>query len=310
MDFTKYYDDFIVYITDVEKWIAFGKIALKIIVILILAKIIVSVASAAVNRIFQQREETTSGRLDRFRMDTRRSQTMRTLINNVIKYTIYFIAFLNVFTFLGYDPKPLLASAGVLGLAIGFGAQNLVRDVITGFFIIFEDQFAVGDVITVNNVTGTVQEIGLRVTRIKIWTGEVYIVPNGNITEVTNLSVANSLAVVDVSVSLNENINEVIKLLEESAPRWQEEYDQIVAAPTVLGVERFGASDVVIRIIAECEPTQHFPVMRGLRADIKRMFDERGIEIPYPHMVMIPQRGENEQASSSNKDVKDSKASS
>ncbi|WP_153944936.1 mechanosensitive ion channel family protein, partial [Acinetobacter baumannii] len=73
--------------------------------------------------------------------------TMRTLINNVIKYTIYFIAFLNVFTFLGYDPKPLLASAGVLGLAIGFGAQNLVRDVITGFFIIFEDQFAVGDVI-------------------------------------------------------------------------------------------------------------------------------------------------------------------
>lgn len=310
MDFTKYYDDFIVYITDVEKWITFGKIALKIIIILILAKIIVSVASAAVNRIFQQRESDTSGRLDRFRMDTRRSQTMRTLINNVIKYTIYFIAFLNVFTFLGYDPKPLLASAGVLGLAIGFGAQNLVRDVITGFFIIFEDQFAVGDVITVNNVTGTVQEIGLRVTRIKIWTGEVYIVPNGNITEVTNLSVANSLAVVDVSVSLNENINEVIKLLEESAPRWQEEYDQIVAAPTVLGVERFGASDVVIRIIAECEPTQHFPVMRGLRADIKRMFDERGIEIPYPHMVMIPQRGENEQASSSNKDTEDSKASS
>ncbi|MBN6187285.1 mechanosensitive ion channel family protein [Aneurinibacillus sp. BA2021] len=290
-----------------ERWIAFGKVALKIIVILILARIIVSVASAAVNRIFKQREDEASGRLDRFRLDTRRSQTMRTLINNVIKYTIYFIAFLNVFTFLGYDPKPLLASAGVLGLAIGFGAQNLVRDVITGFFIIFEDQFAVGDVISVNNVTGTVQEIGLRVTRIKIWTGEVFIVPNGNITEVTNLSVANSLAVVDVSISLNEDVNEVIKLLEEATPRWQEEYEQIVSEPSVLGVERFGTSDVVIRIIAECEPTQHFPVMRGLRADIKRMFDERGIEIPYPHMVMIPQRGEEGRT---DKEAKESKASS
>lgn len=307
MDFTKYYDDFITYITDMERWIAFGKVALKIIVILILARIIVSVASAAVNRIFKQREDEASGRLDRFRLDTRRSQTMRTLINNVIKYTIYFIAFLNVFTFLGYDPKPLLASAGVLGLAIGFGAQNLVRDVITGFFIIFEDQFAVGDVISVNNVTGTVQEIGLRVTRIKIWTGEVFIVPNGNITEVTNLSVANSLAVVDVSISLNEDVNEVIKLLEEATPRWQEEYEQIVSEPSVLGVERFGTSDVVIRIIAECEPTQHFPVMRGLRADIKRMFDERGIEIPYPHMVMIPQRGEEGRT---DKEAKESKASS
>ncbi|GEN34679.1 MULTISPECIES: mechanosensitive ion channel family protein [Aneurinibacillus] len=307
MDFTKYYDDFIAYVTDVEKWIAFGKVSLKIVVMLIVAKIIVTVASAAINRLFQERE-SAGGKLDRLRMDTRRSQTMRTLLNNIVKYTIYFIAFLNIFTFLGYDPKPLLASAGVLGLAVGFGAQNLVRDVITGFFIIFEDQFAVGDVITVNNVTGTVQEIGLRVTRIKIWTGEVYIVPNGNITEVTNLSVANSIAVVDVSVSLREDINEVVRILEEAAPRWEEEYEQIVATPTVLGVERFGTSDVVIRIIAECQPLQHFPVMRGLRADIKRMFDERGIEIPYPHMVMIPQRGENEQQAS--KESSGQKASS
>lgn len=294
MDFIKYYDEFIAYITDIEKWVAFGKVGLKIILILVVARIIVTVASAAVNRIFQERQ-SQGNRLDSLRIDPRRSQTLRTLINNIIKYTIYFIAFLNVFTFLGYDPKPLLASAGVLGLAIGFGAQNLVRDVITGFFIIFEDQFAVGDVITVGKVTGTVQEIGLRVTRIKIWTGEVHIIPNGNIKDVTNLSVANSLAVVDVSVAYNEDINEVVKLLEEQTSRWEEEYEQVVATPTVLGVERFGTSDVVIRIIAECQPMQHYPVMRGLRADIKRMFDERGIEAPYPHMVMIPHPGEESQ---------------
>lgn len=294
MDFTKYYDEFIAYVTDIEKWITLGEITLKIIVMFIVAKITVTVASAAVNRVFKEREDSGS-KLDRLRMDPRRSQTMRTLINNIIKYTIYFIAFLNVFTFLGYNPQPLLASAGVIGLAIGFGAQNLVRDVITGFFIIFEDQFAVGDVVTINNVTGTVQEIGLRVTRIKVWTGEVHIIPNGSIGEVTNLSISNSVAVVDVSVSYNEDIDQVIKILEEAAQRWEEAYEEIVKTPTVLGVERFGASDVVIRVIAECKPMQHFPVMRKLRADIKNMFDERGIEIPYPHMVMIPQRGNSSQ---------------
>lgn len=285
MGLEKYYDSFMAYVTDWDRWEKFGIIALKIIVMFIAAKLIVKIATAAVNRIFQQRE--SGGRFDRIRLDPRRSETMRTLITNAIKYTIYFIAFLNVFTFLGYNPQPLLASAGVLGLAIGFGAQNLVRDVITGFFIIFEDQFAVGDVVTINNVTGTVQEIGLRVTRIKVWTGEVHIIPNGRINEVTNLSLANSMAVVDVSVGYDQDINQVVKLLEETAPKWEETIEAIVATPSVLGVERFGPSDVVIRVTAECEPLQHIPVMRTLRAEIKAMFDEHGIEIPYPHMVMM-----------------------
>lgn len=285
MSFEKYYDSFVAYVTDLNKWETFGIITLKIIVMFIAAKLIVKIASAAVNRVFQQRE--SGGRFERLRLDTRRSETMRTLINNIIKYTIYFIAFLNVFTFLGYNPQPLLASAGVLGLAIGFGAQNLVRDVITGFFIIFEDQFAVGDVVTIGKVTGTVQEIGLRVTRIKVWTGEVHIIPNGQITEVTNMSLANSIAVVDISVGYEQDITHVVELLKEAAPRWKETIEAIVEIPSVLGVERFGPSEVVIRIIAECEATQHAPVMRALRADIKEMFDANGIEIPYPHMVMM-----------------------
>lgn len=285
MGLEKYYDNFVAYVTDLNKWETLGLITLKIIVMFIAAKLIVKIASAAVNRVFQQRE--SGGRFERLRLDTRRSETMRTLINNIIKYTIYFIAFLNVFTFLGYNPQPLLASAGVLGLAIGFGAQNLVRDVITGFFIIFEDQFAVGDVVTIGKVTGTVQEIGLRVTRIKVWTGEVHIIPNGQITEVTNMSLANSIAVVDISVGYEQDINHVVELLKESAPRWKETIEAIVETPSVLGVERFGPSEVVIRIIAECESMQHVQVMRTLRADIKEMFDANGIEIPYPHMVMM-----------------------
>ncbi|WP_236692910.1 mechanosensitive ion channel family protein [Aneurinibacillus tyrosinisolvens] len=287
MNIEKYYDNFISYVTDIDRWILFGGIVLKIILILIAARVVIGVSNAAINRIFMRREE---GRFQRLRMDPRRSETMRTLTSNIAKYTIYFVAFFNIFLFFGYNPQPLLASAGVLGLAIGFGAQNLVRDIITGFFIIFEDQFAVGDVITINNVTGTVQEIGLRITRIKVWTGEVHIIPNGSIKEVTNLSIENSVAVVDVSVSYNEDISRVLAMLEEAAPKWKDEMEEIVETPSVLGVEQFGPSDIVIRVIAECQPLKHIPVMRKLRAEIKEMFDKKGIEIPYPHMVMVSQQ--------------------
>ncbi|WCK56919.1 mechanosensitive ion channel family protein [Aneurinibacillus sp. Ricciae_BoGa-3] len=287
------------YLTNVERWILLGETLLKIIVILIAARIVVGISGAAVHKILRDRE---SGPLQRIQMDSRRSGTMRTLISNIIKYTVYFIAFYNVFTFIGFDPGPLLASAGVLGLAIGFGAQNLIRDIITGFFIIFEDQFAVGDVITVKNVTGTVQAIGLRITRIKTWTGEVHIIPNGSITEVTNLSMENSMAVVDVSVAYGVDIKHVIEILEEMASQWMMEMDDIVDTPSVLGVEKFGTSDIVIRVIAECKPLKHNDVMRTLRADIKERFDKEGIKIPYPHMVLVSANGElNEQNTSGNR---------
>jgi moderate conductance mechanosensitive channel len=285
----RYYSDFLMYITNVERWILLGETLLKIIVILIAARIVVGISGAAVHKILRDRE---GGPLQRIQMDARRSGTMRTLITNIIKYTVYFIAFYNVFTFIGFDPGPLLASAGVLGLAIGFGAQNLIRDIITGFFIIFEDQFAVGDVVTIKTVTGTVQAIGLRITRIKTWTGEVHIIPNGSITEVTNLSMENSVAVVDVSVAYGSDIKRVIEILEEMVTKWMKELDDIVETPSVLGVEKFGTSDIVIRVIAECRPLTHTAIMRTLRAEIKQRFDQEGIKIPYPHMVLVSTNGE------------------
>jgi small conductance mechanosensitive channel len=267
-----------------DRWINFGLIVLKIILVFLLAKLIVKIADAAIDRIFVQRE---GDKFHKLRLDPRRSETMRTLVKNVSKYVIYFIVFFNIFTFLGYDPKPILASAGVIGLAVGFGAQNLVRDVITGFFIIFEDQFAVGDTVTINNLTGTVQEIGLRITKIKAWTGEIHIFPNGSIAQVTNLSVENSLAIVDVSISFNEDIDKVVELLKGNAEHWKESIEEIVETPKVLGVVRFGQSDIVIRITAECQPTQNLKVTRQLRSEIVQLFEEKGIKIPLPTMVMV-----------------------
>jgi small-conductance mechanosensitive channel len=163
--FNKVYAQVYGYVTDVDMWVNIGTILLKIVAVILISRILVSVVTAAVNRVFQHRQ---GGKLQ---LDQRRVDTMRVLVNNVVRYTMYFLAILMVLQLLGIDLKPVLVSAGVLGLAVGFGAQSLVRDVITGFFIIFEDQFAVGDVVTINNMTGTVQEIGLRITRVRSWTG-------------------------------------------------------------------------------------------------------------------------------------------
>lgn len=271
------------YVTDPKIWVTIGISLVKILVIVVVARIAVSIIHATVNQIFKNRE---GGKLQ---FEQRRVDTLRVLINNVTSYTIYFLAILLVLKQLSFDLQPVLVSAGVLGLAVGFGAQSLVRDIITGFFIIFEDQFAVGDVVTINNLTGTVQEIGLRITRIRSWTGEVHILPNGTITQVTNFSLQNTLAVVDVSIAYEEDIEHVESVIAEVARRAKEQMEEIVNDPQVLGVHAFGPSEVIIRVTAECKPNAHHAVTRKLRAMIKSEFDARGIEIPYPKVVTVSQ---------------------
>lgn len=270
------------YLNDVDMWINIGITAAKILAIVILSRIVVRIVQSAVNRVFRHRQGT------KLQIEQRRVDTMRVLVNNVVGYVIYFLAVLIVLQLLGIDLRPVLVSAGVLGLAVGFGAQSLVRDVITGFFIIFEDQFAVGDFVTINNnITGTVQEIGLRVTRIRSWTGEVHIFANGTITQVTNFSLQNTLAVVDISVAYEEDLKQVEAILEEVLQQAQEEIPDIVKKPDILGVQALHPSEVVIRVTAECNPNTHFPVGRKLRALIRTEFTKRGIRIPYPRMVTM-----------------------
>ncbi|MDF2682671.1 MAG: mechanosensitive ion channel protein MscS [Brevibacillus sp.] len=284
--FTSLYNQIYEYITNADMWMNLGTIVLKIVAIIVISRIVVSVVQAAVNRVFQHRKGS------KIQMDQRRVDTMRVLVNNVVRYTLYFLAILMILQLLGIDLKPVLVSAGVLGLAVGFGAQSLVRDIITGFFIIFEDQFAVGDVVTINNMTGTVQEIGLRITRVRSWTGEVHIFPNGMITQVTNFSLQNTLAVVDVSVAYEEDLNQVEQVLKEVLQLAQTELTDIVAEPQILGVHALGPSEVIMRVTAECKPNTHHGVNRNLRAMIRTEFTNRGIQIPYPKIVAMQGKGQ------------------
>jgi small conductance mechanosensitive channel len=252
----------------------------KIVLLLIAARIAIRVGSAAFSRLFSNRA---------VRMDERRIRTLTVLSSSVLKYVVYFFIAMSILEQLNFQIKTLLAGAGIVGLAIGFGAQSLVKDIITGFFIIFEDQFAVGDLIRTGNgnYMGTVESIGLRITKIRAWTGEVHILPNGQITDVTNFSKANSLAVIDVGVSYEENLDRVFQTLKDVLQQAQQEIPLIVKEPQVLGVQDFGISEVKVRVIADCKPTENIAVARELRKRIKQAFDKQGIEIPYPRQVVL-----------------------
>lgn len=268
--------------TNVDLWLTWAEKIILILLILVGMKISKKIGTSFIERVLLHRDGF------HLQVDDRRANTIRVLLKNVFHYTVTFIGLLLILS-LFINILPILAGAGVLGLAVAFGAQNLVRDVITGFFIIFEDQFAVGDYIKVGTFEGTVQQIGLRITKIKGFTGEIYILPNGLITEVTNYSTSPSIAVVDLSIAYEEEVPKVIQLLDGEIKKIYDnnEIEEIMKRPEVLGVHALGASEVVIRILAECKPTTNWKVKRLLQARFKELLDREGIEIPYPHMVTI-----------------------
>lgn len=268
-------------LTNEEMWVNFGWIFVKVILISLAAYIIVIVSRTLIRKTFSVR---IRGPL---KYNERRQQTLSKLLENVVSYVVYFIAIIAILSMFNINVTGLIAGAGVLGLAVGFGAQNLVRDVITGFFIIFEDQFSVGDYVRIGQAEGTVEEIGLRTTKVKAWTGELFIFPNGLVTEVVNFSIHNSIAVVDINISNESDIAKVESLIMEFLETLQDRYEQIIKPAELLGVQNLTTTEVVMRVTAETLPMQHFAIARSMRRDLKEFLDSRGVEIPYPRMVMV-----------------------
>ncbi len=276
----KLYDKAMTQLRNEEMWMNIGMGFIKIILILLIAGIVIRLGRLAIQNIFRVRNSSP------LRVSERRTATLIKLLENVLRYVVYFVVIVMILESLSIEIRALLAGAGIVGLAIGFGAQNLVRDIITGFFIIFEDQFSVGDFIRTGTFEGTVEEIGLRTTKLKSFTGEVHILPNGSIVEVTNFSVNNSVAVVDISISYEGDIPKTEKILQELLQELPDKYEDMIKTPELLGVQMLGASEVVLRIVSEVLPMRHFYISRILRKEVKLRLDEHGIEIPYPRMVM------------------------
>ena len=218
--------------------------------------------------------------------------TLETLTQSILRYIIYFIALLSILSAFGVPTASIITGAGVLGVALGFGAQNLVRDVLAGVFILFEDQFDVGDLISAGGIQGYVTNIALRSTRLKDFDGSLHFVPNGELSIVTNLSRTDRRALVDIGVDYGEDLAYVEQVLTQLCSEIASENEWITDGPTVLGVQELGNSSVSFRIIAFTLPGEQWKAERVLRARIKNRFDEVGITIPYPHQVLIMEKDE------------------
>ncbi|MBB5172250.1 mechanosensitive ion channel family protein [Texcoconibacillus texcoconensis] len=261
----------------------FGKILLQLIVIFIVYGIVKRIAQKMITRSFERMQKQRN-------MSTSRNKTLEKLAQNVFGYALLFVLITIVIGLFDYDVTALIAGAGIIGLAIGFGAQGLVSDVVTGFFILLEKQLEVDEYITVAGVDGIVEEVGLRTTRIRSFNGTVHFIPNREITSLSNHSRGTMQALVDISIAYKENINEAITVMQTACDAASENDETIVDGPHVIGVQHFGDSDVIIRIIAKTENMEQWAVERKLRQAIKEALDKNGIEIPFPHHVILDQR--------------------
>lgn len=209
------------------------------------------------------------------------------VLRSVASFAIFLIAGFIVLGRIGVDLAPLLASAGIVGVALGFGSQTLVKDFLSGIFILIEDQYGVGDIVNLDGETsGTVETVSLRTTRLRSVDGTVWHVPNGEIRRAGNQSQHWSRSLLDIEIAYDTDIDRAKAVLQDLADRaWREDRD-IIEQPEVWGVEALGANGVTIRLVIKTRPSEQYRVSRMLRERIKEVFDAEGIEIPFPQQTV------------------------
>ncbi|HZG72767.1 MAG TPA: mechanosensitive ion channel family protein [Chondromyces sp.] len=242
--------------------------ALQLISLLVIFFIIKSLSERLIRtafRKYEQNKEISAGR----------ALTLKSLISNMVSYIIIFIFVVTVLQVFGIEVTAILAGAGIVGLAVGFGAQGLVSDVVTGFFLLLEKQIDVGDFVTTGNFSGIVEAVGLRTTQIRGFDGTLHYVPNRNITTLSNHSRGNMRALVDITIPVEKEIDEMISVIQEACQKVALHESTIVEGPNVLGVESLGTSDYVIRVICKTKNMEQWAVERKLRKVIKEALEEK-----------------------------------
>ncbi len=219
----------------------------------------------------------------------RRAETLGRVIRYLVALVVSALATMMVLAEVGISLAPILGAAGVVGLAIGFGAQSLVKDYFTGFFLLFEDQLRTGDVVNVAGIGGLVEDITLRHVRLRDYDGNVHFVPNGLITTVTNMSRQFAQSVIDIGVAYREDLDEVFAVMRQVATGLRGDASfaaRILGDLDIAGVERWDDSAIALRCRFKVAPLAQWDVRREYLRRLKKAFDERGIEIPYPHLTI------------------------
>lgn len=219
----------------------------------------------------------------------KRADTLTHVIRDVARAVVLAVGGMMILSEVGVDLKPLLAAAGLGGLAIGFGGQSLVKDVISGFFILLEDSIRVGDVVEIAGVGGVVEEVKLRTITLRDLAGNVHVVPNGVIDKVKNMTKVYSFSLMEIGVAYREDMDEVMAVLKDIADELQADpvFGVDILAPLeMLGVDQFADSAVIIKCRIKTKPCQQWRISREMNRRIKKTFDAKGIEIPFPHQTI------------------------
>ena len=257
--------------------------AVRIAVILLIGLAVLRLIKQATNRWIE-------GVKDLEARDPRRQRatTLGNLLQSMAQYVVWPIVAIMILSEVGLDVGALLATAGVAGLAIGFGAQTLVKDVIGGIFLLFDDIIHVGDLVTIGSTTGTVEEIGVRLVKVRTFDGELVMIPAGEIRTFGNKSVDWARVVVPVGLSYEQDVDAILPIIDEVAQEWADENASILLEdqPQVQGLMDFGDSSVTARVVVQVTPGEQFAAERELRMRLKRAFDERGVEIPFPQRTV------------------------
>ncbi len=255
---------------------------IRIVVVVVIAWVLIHMVQVGLDR-FEARVIAKAGPAEM--ENAKRTKTLSDMLQNVARLGILVIAGLTVLQELSVNIMPILTGAGILGLAVGFGAQTLVKDIISGFFLILENQVRVGDVAQINGTGGLVEAINLRTIVLRDQSGAVHIFPCGSVTTLTNLSKDYAFALLDIDVAYKHDTDEVVRVLEETAAelRLSPAFGPLMLEPLeVIGVERFGESSVTIRVRIKTPPLQQFGIAREYRRRLKKALDAAGIEIPFP----------------------------
>lgn len=261
-------------LTSGPRMLALLESLLSIVVIVVAAVIAVRVLSLLVRRALAPRGEHL--------LDATRTRTLQPLLESLLRYIIYFVALIMVLREVGVDATALLASAGVIGLAVGFGAQSLIRDVISGFFILAEGLIQVGDVISVDDHTGLVERISIRTTQIREYSGQLWTIPNGQLQIFGNLNRDFMRAIVEVGLAYRGDLERAMAVMKQVADEWAAEQREIVLAPPeVQGIQGFGDVRVSVRLAVKVKPLQQIAAERELRRRLKAAFDREGVGPPF-----------------------------
>jgi small conductance mechanosensitive channel len=261
----------------------------NLIIVIVGTVFLMRFASALIKTVFQLFERGAVTRHEP--ASRRRLQTLSATFRGIAQTVILFIGLMTFLGQLGINITPILASAGVLGIAIGLGAQSLIKDFLAGFLILLEDQYSVGDTVKIGETSGTVEQLTLRVTRVRALDGSLTTIPNGSVGAVVNYSKGWSRVVLDIEIDYKEDVDRAMRVALETAKRVREERPaDIIEEPTMLGVDKLGASSVTLRLLAKTATNKHPEVGRELRRRLKLAFDQEEIKAPalIQQMVLPP----------------------